>query len=61
LATYETAWGRPGEDALFPVEEALEFYMEAHPTITPNFENRVTIQSFENLIEYNPDFAISLA
>ena len=25
LATYKTAWGKYGEDVLFPVEEALEF------------------------------------
>jgi hypothetical protein len=61
LATYKTAWGKIGEDALFPVEEALDFYMNAKRTIAPNFENRVTVQSMENLLQYNPDFAIHLA
>lgn len=61
LATYKTAWGKFGEDVLFPVEEALEFYMNAQRTIAPKFENRVTVQSMENLLQYNPDFAIHLA
>ncbi len=60
-ATWKTAWGKPGEDVVFPVPEALDFYMKAQKTIAPNFENRVTIQSFENLIEYDPDSAIHLA
>ncbi len=60
-ATYKTAWGKFGEDVLFPVEEALDFYMNAKNTIAPNFENRVTVQSMENLNEYNPDFAIHMA
>jgi fermentation-respiration switch protein FrsA (DUF1100 family) len=37
------------------------FYGNAKDTIAPNFENRATVQSFENLIEYNTDFAIDLA
>ncbi len=60
-ATYKTAWGKYGQDVLFPVEEAYDFYMNAQKTIAPNFENRVTIQSMENLIQYNPDYAIHLA
>ena len=60
-ATYKTAWGKMGQDALFMVDEAYEFYMNAKATFAPNFDNRATVQSFENLIEYNPDFAISLA
>jgi uncharacterized protein len=61
LATYKTAWGKFGEDVLFPVEEAYDFYTKAQRTYAPNFENRVTVQSMENLNEYNPDFAIHLA
>jgi fermentation-respiration switch protein FrsA (DUF1100 family) len=60
-ATYKTAWGKMGQDALFMVDEAYEFYTNAKATFAPNFENRATIQSFENLIEYNPDFAVHLA
>lgn len=60
-ATYKTAWGKMGQDALFMVDEAYEFYTNAKTTVAPNFENRATIQSFENLIEYNPDFAVELA
>ena len=60
-ATYKTAWGKMGQDALFMVDEAYEFYMNAKATYAPNFENQATIQSFENLIEYNPDFAIDSA
>ncbi len=61
LATYKTAWGKPGDDVLLPVEEAFNFYMNAQRTVAPNFENQITVQSLENLIEYNPDFAIHLA
>lgn len=60
-ATYKTAWGKYGEDVLFPVEEAYDFYMNAQKTIAPNFENRATVQSMENLVQYNPDYAIHLA
>jgi hypothetical protein len=60
-ATYKTAWGKMGQDALFLVDEAADFYANAKATYAPNFENRATVQSFENLIEYNPDFAIDLA
>jgi len=60
-ATYKTAWGKPGEDVLFPVEEAYDFYINAQRTTAPNFENRVTVQSMENLFEFNPDYAIHLA
>jgi fermentation-respiration switch protein FrsA (DUF1100 family) len=60
-ATYKTAWGKMGQDALFMVDEAYDFYMNAKATFAPNFENRATVQSFENLIEYNPDFAVNLA
>jgi uncharacterized protein len=60
-ATYKTAWGKMGQDALFMVDEAADFYANAKATFAPNFDNRATVQSFENLIEYNPDFAIDLA
>jgi fermentation-respiration switch protein FrsA (DUF1100 family) len=61
LTTYKTAWGKYGEDVLFPVEEALDFYLNAQKTTAPNFENRATVQSMENLLQYNLDFAIHLA
>jgi hypothetical protein len=60
-ATYKTAWGKPGEDVLLPVQEAYDFYSEAQRTIAPNFENRITIQSMENMLEFNPDCAIRMA
>ena len=61
LATHKTAWAKYGDDVLFPVEEALDFYLNAQKTIAPNFENLATVQSMENLFQYNPDFAIHLA
>ena len=61
-STYKNAWGRPGDpNCVFCVEEAFKFYTNAQKTIAPGFENRVTMQSLNNLLEYNPDYAVHLA
>jgi alpha-beta hydrolase superfamily lysophospholipase len=60
-AMYMPVVGHPGEMAAFPQEEAYNFYMEAKRTVAPAWENRVTLQSIPNMLEYNPDFAVSLA
>ncbi len=59
--TYKQAWGRPGDDCALPQEEAFNFYAEAQRTVAPGFENRITLQSVENMMEYSPDFAIDIA
>ncbi|MBI5961352.1 MAG: alpha/beta hydrolase [Chloroflexi bacterium] len=60
-AIYVPAVGHQGEMAVIPQEEAYDFYMEAQRTVAPNYENRMTLQSAVNMIEYNPDYAIHLA
>ena len=59
--TYKQGWGPFGSDCVFPQPEAYEFYMDAKRTVAPDYDNRVTVQSFENLVEYSCDFAIDLA
>lgn len=61
VATTRPAWGRPGDDCLLPVEEALDFYMPGGQPAAPTFVNRLTVASVENMIAYDPDFAIHLA
>jgi hypothetical protein len=53
--------GHYGETAAIPQEEAYNFYMEAQRTVAPAYENRMTLQSVPNMVEYNPDFAVHLA
>jgi hypothetical protein len=60
-AIYVPAVGHQGEMAVIPQEEAYEFYMEAQRTVAPHYENRMTLQSAANMIEYNPGYAIHLA
>lgn len=60
-AVYVPAVGHFGEQAAIPQDEAYNFYMEAQRTVAPAYENRMTLQSVPNMVEYNPDFAIHLA
>lgn len=60
-ATYKQAWGKPGEDVLYPVEEAYNFYTEAKRTYAPAWENRTTVQSKENLFIYQVPIALNMA
>jgi fermentation-respiration switch protein FrsA (DUF1100 family) len=60
--TYKNAWGMPGNSScVFCVEEAYRYYTNAQKTYAPEFENRATVQSIQNILEYNPDFAVNLA
>jgi uncharacterized protein len=60
--TYRNAWGMPNSsDCVFCVEEAYRYYTNAQKTYAPEFENTVTVQSIQNILEYNPDFAVNLA
>ncbi len=61
VATTRPAWGKPGDDCLLPVEEAWRFYMPDGQPAAPTFVNQLTVASVENMIAYNPDFAIHLA
>lgn len=60
-AVYVPAVGHQGEMAAIPQDEAYNFYMEAKRTVAPAYDNRMTLQSVPNMVEYNPDFAIHLA
>lgn len=60
--TYKNAWGMPGDsDCVFCVEEAYRYCTNAQKTFAPEFENRATVQSIQNILEYNPDFAVNIA
>jgi alpha-beta hydrolase superfamily lysophospholipase len=60
-AVYVPAVGHQGEQAAIPQDEAYNFYMEAQRTVAPAYDNRMTLQSVPNMVEYNPDFGIHLA
>lgn len=60
--TYKNAWGMPNDtNCVFCVEEAYRYYTNAQKTFAPEFENRATVQSIQNILEYNPDFAVNVA
>jgi fermentation-respiration switch protein FrsA (DUF1100 family) len=60
-AVYVPAVGHYGEMVAIPQEEAYNFYMTAQRTVAPAYDNRMTLQSVPNMVEYNPDFAVHLA
>ncbi|HEX7022564.1 MAG TPA: ester cyclase, partial [Trueperaceae bacterium] len=60
-ATIVQAWGRLGDDCALPNDEAYAFYTRAQQERAPTYQNRITLQSVQNMSEYNPDFAIHLA
>jgi fermentation-respiration switch protein FrsA (DUF1100 family) len=56
------AWcPQPAEGCVLPVKEAYDFYETARKTIAPEFENKMTSTSFQNLIDDDSTFAIHLA
>lgn len=52
-ATYMPAVSMPGEGGFMAFPEANDFYMEAQRTVAPTYDNRLTLESVENLIEDN--------
>lgn len=52
-ATYMPAVSMPGEGGFMAFPEANDFYMEAQRTFAPTYDNRLTLESVENLIEDN--------
>lgn len=52
-ATYLPAVSMPGEGGFMAFPEANDFYMEAQRTFAPTYDNRLTMESVENLIEDN--------
>ncbi len=49
----------PGQPAMMP-PEAYDFYTHAQQTVAPGWENRITVESLEKFVEYNPAAAIGL-
>jgi len=47
-----------GEVALQPNTESYEFLEEAKRTVAPNFQNRVTVDSIERVLEHAPGLVI---
>ncbi len=50
IATYMPAVSKPGEGGVMAVEEAYDFYTEAMQTYAATYENRLTVESVENLV-----------
>ena len=59
-ATYIPAVSMPGEGGAMAFPEAYDFYMEAQKTYAPAYENRLTLQSLENMIMDHSEQAMSL-
>jgi fermentation-respiration switch protein FrsA (DUF1100 family) len=59
-ATYIPAVSMPGEGGAMAFPEAYNFYMEAQKTYAPAYDNRLTLQSLENMIMDHSDQAMSL-
>jgi fermentation-respiration switch protein FrsA (DUF1100 family) len=56
------AWcARPEDGCVLPVEEAYNWYQNAKHAFAPSWENKATSTSLQNLISYDPVFAIHLA
>ena len=60
-AIHIPAVGHQGEMAAIPQDEAYDFYLGAQHPWASQYDNRMTLQSVANMLEYNPDFAIHLA
>ncbi len=59
-ATYMPAVSMPGGNAAMPLQEAYDFYIDAMNTYAPSYENRITMQSMENIASYHGDQSIEL-
>ncbi len=59
-ATYMPAVALPGGNAAMPLQEAYDFYTEAMNTYAPTYENRITVESVEQLLAYHGDAAVHL-
>jgi uncharacterized protein len=59
-ATTMKAVSDGSENAMLPNPEALEFYTRLARTVAPRWNNQVTIESLEKLIEYDPADLIEL-
>jgi predicted ester cyclase len=59
-ATYIPAVSMPGQGGAMAFPEAYDFYTEAMQTYAPTYDNRITLESIENLIEDHSAEAIPL-
>ncbi|MGK7379187.1 alpha/beta hydrolase [Planococcus sp. 1R117A] len=47
-----------GEVSALPIPEAFDWFTETGNTIAPNWENRITLETMEALLEYSPSSTI---
>lgn len=59
-ATYMPAVALPGGNGAMPTQEAYDFYTDAMNTYAPRYENRITIESVENLAGYHGEGNVHL-
>lgn len=59
-ATYMPAVSMPDGGGMMAFPEAYEFYTEAMNTYAPTYENRITVESVENLTAYYGEAAVHL-
>lgn len=59
-ATYLPAVSMPGQGGVMAFPEAYDFYMDAQKTYAPAYENRLTIESVENLLSDHIDHALPM-
>lgn len=50
----------PGESAALPTPDAYEWFVRGSTDSAPSWENRVTVESIEQLLEYDPAASIEL-
>lgn len=60
IASYIPAVSMPGEGGAMAIQEANDFYTQAMKTYAPNYENRITLESLENLAADHSEAAIRL-
>lgn len=49
-----------GEPCALPTPDSYEWFIKAGKTVAPNWENRVTLETMESFLEYNPAGLIDL-
>lgn len=59
-ATYIPAVSMPGGGGAMAFPEAYDFYMDAQKTYAPAYDNRLTLQSLENMIMDHSEQAMSM-
>jgi fermentation-respiration switch protein FrsA (DUF1100 family) len=61
ITTLEAWCPEPKDECALPVKEAYDFYENARKSYAPNFQNKLTSTSFQNMLADDVAFAIHLA